>query len=391
MPAAGNGKSGKIAMNTHVYSRQSVLNDRHRALGTQFEASWNDMPIPQLYATDPYFETEAVRYRAGLFDVTSLRLIDVSGTEALAALNELLTSDIAKLTPGKSAISNIVDENGSLIDDVLVYCIGPNIYRLSHGGGALEDVLPSVSAQYDVQFRKDNDTHVLSLQGPKALEILTPHTPLKLAELGYFEHAPTTLFGRDVTLARGGYSGERGYEVFCRAADAVYLWDAILEAGKPYGAIAVSWACLDIVRVESALLFFPFDMPEGDTTPWEAGVDWTVDLKKPSFRGRDALIRRRDQKRVVQAGIEIDYDKAIEPGAKIFSGGDEVGIVNSTTYSEHLMRSLALVHLKPAWAGYGTELEVRSAAGIFPARVVKVPFYDPLRLRTHPLSERQSG
>jgi aminomethyltransferase len=382
---------GDPAMNTHVYSRQSVLNDRHRALGTQFEASWNDMPIPQLYATDPYFETEAVRYRAGLFDVTSLRLIDVTGRDALGALNELLTSDIAKLAPGSSAISNIVDENGSLIDDVLVYCIGPDRYRISHGGGALEDVLPSVTEGRDVQFRKDNDTHILSLQGPKALDILAPHTPLNLADLGYFGHAPTTLFGREVTLARGGYSGERGYEVFCRAADAVFLWDSILEAGKPFGAIAVSWACLDIVRVESALLFFPFDMPEGDTTPWEVGVDWTVDLEKPSFRGKDALIRRRGEKRVVQAGIEIDHDKAIEPGAKLLQDGVVVGIVNSTTYSEHLMRSIALVHVTPAFASYGTELQVQSETGKLAARVVKVPFYDPLRLRTHPMTERQSG
>jgi aminomethyltransferase len=374
-------------MNTHVYSRQSVLNDRHRALGTQFEASWNDMPIPQLYTTDPYFETEAVRCRAGLFDVTSVRLVDATGRDALPALNELLTSDIAKLTPGKSAISNIVDENGSLIDDVLVYCVGPDRYRLSHGGGALEDVLPSITEGRDVQFRKDNDTHVLSLQGPKALNILAPHTQFKLADLGYFEHAPTALFGREVTLARGGYSGERGYEVFCRAADAVHIWDSILEAGKPFGAIAVSWACLDIVRVESALLFFPFDMPEGDTTPWEAGVDWTVDLHKPSFRGKDAVIRRRSEKRVVQAGIEIDHNKAIEPGAKLFKDGDEVGVVNSTTYSKHLMRSIALVHVAPAFADYGTELKVHSEAGTFPARVVKVPFYDPLHLRTHPMAE----
>lgn len=377
-------------MNTHVYSRQSVLNDRHRALGTQFESSWNDMPIPQRYATDPYFETEAVRYRAGLFDVTSLRLIDVTGKDALAALEELLTSNISKLGPGKSAISNIVDENGSLIDDVLVYAIAPNTYRLSHGGGTLEDVLPLVAKGRDVQFRKDNDTHILSLQGPKALDILAPHTPFDLAKLGYFEHAPTMLFGRPVTLARGGYSGERGYEVFCTAADAGFIWDSIVTAGKPFGAIPVSWACLDIVRVESGLLFFPFDMPEGDTTPWEVNVAWTVDLDKPSFRGKDALIRRRGQERVAQVGIEVDHSEAIEPGAKLFKDGVEVGVVNSTTYSQHLMRSLALVHVKPAYASFGTEFDVHSDAGVFKGRVVKVPFYDPLRLRTHPLEERSA-
>ena len=137
------------------------------------------MFIPQLYATDAYVETEAVRNRAGLFDVTALRLIDVSGKDALAALNEMLTSDIGKIKPGTSSISSIVDDNGSLIDDVLIYCDGPSVYRISHGGGALEDILPSIANGREVQFRKDNDTHVLSLQGPKALEILAPQRRLR--------------------------------------------------------------------------------------------------------------------------------------------------------------------------------------------------------------------
>ncbi len=375
-------------MNVKAYLRQSILNERHRALGTKFESSWNDMPVPQYYATDPYVETVAVRNSAGLFDVSSLRLIDVSGPDALSVLNDLLTSDIAKIKPGQSSISNIVDENGSLIDDVLVYCDGPDKYRLSHGGGSLEDILPVVAAGKNVHVHKDNDTHILSLQGPKALDILKPHTPFALETLRYFEHQPTTLFGRDVSIARGGYSGERGYEVFCHAADAVFLWDSILEAGKPYGAMAVSWACLDIVRVEAGLLFFPYDMPEGDTTPWEVGVDWTVDLAKPAFRGKEALARRRSEIRVAQVGIEIDYDKAVEPGTKLIKDGKDVGVINSTTYSQGLMRSLALVHVDPRYKAYGTELELNVDGRTLKARVVKTPFYDPLRLRTHPLEER---
>lgn len=376
-------------MNTHVHSRQSALNERHRQLGSKLDADWNDMPVPQTYASDPYVETEAVRDAAGLFDVSGLRLIDASGRDVVAALNAMLTSDIAKIRPGQSSISSLVDDAGSLIDDVLVYCDGENAYRISHGGGSLEDVLDQFAQGRDVRFRKDDDTHILSLQGPKALEILAPHTPMDLADLCYFEHQRTTLFGRDVSITRGGYSGERGYEVFSRAADAVYLWDKILEAGKPFGAMPASWACLDIVRVEGGLLFFPFDMPEGDTTPWEVGAGWTVDLGKPAFRGKEALIRRRDEVRVAQVGIEIDHHEAVAPGAKLYKDGEEVGIVNSTTYSQRLMRSIALVHVKPALKAYGTELEVRGEAGTFKARVVKTPFYDPLRLRTHPLDERK--
>lgn len=368
--------------------RQSALNERHLALGSKLDADWNGMPIPQTYATDPYEETTLVRSRAGLFDVTGLRIVDVSGPDALAMLDAMLTSDISKLKPGESAISNIVDDEGSLIDDVLVYCDGPQAYRISHGGGDLEGALPLFTQGRDVSVAKDDDVHILSLQGPLALDILKPHTPLDLAGLKYFRHARTTLFGFDVSLARGGYSAERGYEVFCKAADAVAIWDAILEAGKPFGICAASWACLDIVRVEGALLFFPFDMPRPDTTPWEVGADWTVDLGKPDFRGKAALERRRNEVRFRQVGLEILDDAAVPPGATILHEGREVGTVNSTTYSRHLMKSLGLAHLPPELAALGTAVEIRTDKGTLAANVVRTPFYDPMRLRTHPLDER---
>lgn len=368
--------------------RQSILNERHRELGSRLEESWNDMAIPQHYATDPYLETAAVRTRAGLFDVSALKIINVSGKDALAFINQLVTADIAKVPAGRSMIASIVDDDGGLIDDVLVYVDGDGAFRLSHGGGALEEALPVVAQGFDVTFARDNDVHILSLQGPKALEILAPHTPMALKELPYFGHGKTTLFGVPVSLARGGYSAERGYEVFCAAKDAVFLWDKILEAGKPFGAMPVSWDCLDIVRVEGALLFFPFDMPHKDTTPWEVLMDWSVDLSKPDFRGKAALIARKGTERTHQAGLEVLAPVAMTPGAKIYKDGAEVGVVNSTTYSQHLMKSLALVSLKPEVTALGTALTVTDGEASYEAAVVRTPFYDPMRLRTHPLDER---
>lgn len=370
------------------FPRQSALNERHLALGSKLDAEWNGMPIPQTYATDRYDETTIVRSRAGLFDVSGLRLIDVSGPDAEALLNAMLTSDVSKIAPGQSAISNIVDADGSLIDDVLVYRDGPQAFRISHGGGSLEDALPEFAQGRDVEVKRDDDVHILSLQGPLALDILKPHSSLDLTGLRYFEHAPTTLFGHAVSIARGGYSAERGYEVFCTARDAVSVWDAIMEAGKPSGICAASWDCLDIVRVEGALLFFPFDMPRPDTTPWEVGADWTVDLDKPDFRGKEALIRRRGRERFRQVGLEILSDEAVAPGSRVFKDGEEVGTVNSSTYSRHLMKSLGLAHLPPALSALGTRVEVRTGKGALEADVVRTPFYDPLRLRTHPVEER---
>lgn len=373
---------------TAAFPRNSILNERHIELGTKFESSWNGMPLPQFYATDPYEEVATIRSKAGLIDVSSLNLVNVTGRDAATLLNEVLTSDIARMKPGQSAISNIVDDNGCLIDDVLVYCNAADDFRLSHGSGKLEEVLGEFSLGKDVTVQNDGDTHVLSLQGPLALDILKPHASIDLTTLKYFEHAPATLFGRPVTLARGGYSAERGYEVFSAAADTVFIWDKILQAGKPFGAMPVSWQSLDIVRVEGALLFFPYDMPKGDETPWEVGADWTVDLDKPAFRGKEALARRKGEARVVQRGMEIDHHEQIEPGAKLLKDGKEVGSLNSSIYSRHLMRSIALVHVVPEFGAFGTEFEVVGPQGTFIGRLVKTPFYDPLRLRTHPLEER---
>lgn len=375
-------------MTSATILRQSILNDRHRDLGSKLEESWNDMAIPQHYATDPYVETETVRTRAGLFDVSALKIINIGGPDALAFLNKLLTADIAKIPAGRSMISSIVDDEGGLIDDVLVYVDGDGKFRLSHGGGALEEALPVVADSFDVTFARDDDVHILSLQGPLALDILAPHTPMDLKALPYFGHGKTTLFDIPVSLARGGYSAERGYEVFCAAKDAVFLWDKILEVGKPFGAMPVSWDCLDIVRVEGSLLFFPFDMPHKDTTPFEVLMDWSVDLSKPDFRGKAALLARKGTERTHQAGLEVLAGKAITPGAKIFKDGAEVGVVNSTTYSRHLMKSLALVSLRPDVTALGTALTVTDGDESFEATVVRTPFYDPMRLRTHPLEER---
>lgn len=375
-------------MDKPVKQRQSILNGRHRALGSDLQQAWNDMPIPQNYATDPYEEIAAVRYRAGLIDVSALKIVNVSGPEASKFLDCLLTTNVSKMTAGQSHISNIVDDHGSLIDDVLVYCDAPNTFRVSHGGGALEEVMPSIAQRFNVKFGRDDDVHILSLQGPLAIDVLNPHAGMDLDLISYFTHQRTQLFGKDVSIARGGYSGERGYEVFCSSNDAIELWDKILAAGKEHGVIPTSWTCLDIGRVEAGLLFFPFDMTHGDTTPYEVRADWTIDLDKPDFRGKGGLIKRRGKERSYITGLEVDSAEAMTPLAKVFAGGHEVGVVTSAAYSKHLMKSIAMAQIVPSHTRLGTAVDIHDGVKSYPATVVRMPFYDPLRLRTHPLSER---
>jgi aminomethyltransferase len=372
-------------MAAHPKLRKNVLDKRHKKLGADDSTVWNDMVLPQHYKGDVFDEVVAVRTRAGLFDVSSLKIINVSGPDAEAVLDQLVTANVKAMKPGTSLIGGEVNEDGFLVDDIMIMRDSATEFRISHGTGATPHSLTVVSKGKKVTIEPDKDVHILSLQGPRALEILAEHTPMKLAKLPYFGHEKTKLFGRDVSILRGGYSGERGYEVYCSSKDAGKLWDAILKAGKPFKVRPASWACLDIVRVEAGLLFFPFDMPhDGGTTPWEVSMDWAIDASKKDFRGRKAVLASKGKERTKVAGITIDHSDAIEPGAKIVKDGKEIGTVNSTTYSQYLMLSIALVSLKPEFTALGTTFEVKNNKGKWPARVVQVPFYDPLRVRTHP-------
>jgi len=369
--------------------RNSILNGRHIALGSQLDGdTWNDMPVPWRYSTNPDDEVVTVRTSAGLYDISALNIVHVTGVDAESVLDQLVAKDITKLKVGNAIIAVEVDETGALCDDIMIIRDGANVFKVSHGSGKTLENLLILAKGKNVEIVKDHDVHILSLQGPKSLEILAPHVGLKLADLPYFKFEKTTLFGKDVTIGRGGYSGERGYEVYCAAKDVVEVWDKILEAGQPFGAIPASWNSLELTRIEAALSFFPFEMPEGDTTPWEVGLGWAIDLdKKGSYTGKDAVMMLRGRERVKQVGLVCQNSAAVEAGAKIMKEGKVVGVITSASYSRYLMLSLALAHIKPEYSQIGTLFEVVGKNRGCKARVVQTPFYDPMRLRTHPDSK----
>ena len=368
-------------------SRNSILNERHLALGTDLTAvSWNEMPLPWDYSTKLLDEVIATRHTAGLYDVSSLNSVNVTGPDAESVLDQLVCIDITKLKPGTARLSAEVNENGAICDDIMVIRDAPDVFRLSHGSGKTPEQLAKLAAGKNVKVEPDLDAHILSLQGPKSLDVLAPHVPIKLADLPYFKHVKTTIFGCDVFIARGGYSGEQGYEIYCKAKDVVLIWDKVLEAGAPFGVIPASWHALEVTRMEAALLFYPFEMLEGDTTPWEINMGWGVDVDKAGdYIGKQAVLASRGKERFKQAGMVVTMPgKAPAAGDKIYQDGKEVGVITSAIFSEYLMLSLALVHLTKETAVAGTVLEIKSEGKSYAGRVTPTPFYDPMRLRTHP-------
>ncbi|NQV47739.1 MAG: aminomethyl transferase family protein [Rhodospirillaceae bacterium] len=369
-------------------NRVSALRDHHIALGALPDSgeavgldNWNGMEVAWSYATDPCDEHDAVREAAGLFDVSGLRKVKVTGPDALAVVDNMITRDMTKIYPGKSAYGPVLLENGHICDDAIIANNGDDGFMVVHGSGESMERLQESAAGKNVSIVLDDNLFDISLQGPKSVDFLNEHTPMDLPGLEYFHHQETTLFGNACTISRTGYSGERGYEIFANAKEVVDIWEKILENGKSIGIIPCSFGCLDKVRVEAALLFYPYDMTT-ENTPWEVGLGWAIS-KNGDYRGKDACAAAKGQEKINFGGVVVDSVEALSGGETLWHDGTEVGIINGPVWSHRMNKSLALVHLKPEAASVGTKLEVKGDGVETTATVSSIPFHDPEKKQTH--------
>jgi aminomethyltransferase len=367
--------------------RHAILADRHRALGSKLE-DWNGMPTAWTYDTPLDSHHVAIRTKAGLMDVSGLKKVHLVGAHASAVLDYLTTRDVAKITPGKSAYACFLNEAGKFIDDGILYRIGPNSWFVVHGSGAGHAALSSAVAGRNVAMVFDDDLLDLSLQGPLAVDFLAKHVP-GIRELKYFHHMPAVLFGKPVMIARTGYTGERGYEIFCKSEDAGIIWDTILAEGAEMGIIPCAFTALDLLRTESYLLFYPYDNSEmypfpdeapGDTL-WELGLDFTVSPGKTGFRGAEEHYRLKGKERFKIFGVMLEGSVAAEPGDKLFSDGKEVGVITCPMVSTLTGKSMAIARMDVPVAAHGTGLTVQGKAGTTAAIAHTLPFDDPKKLK----------
>lgn len=369
-------------------SRTSALTDRHLALGAKPDqgegvgfADWNGMNVAWNYASDPCDEHDAVREAAGLFDVSALRKIRVRGADALSVVDHVSSRDMTKIDPGKSGYGLVLTEQGTICDDCIIANLGDGDFLFVIGSGEGLERLRESAEGKDVTIELDDELHDISLQGPKSVGFLNDHTPMDLPSLKYFHQEPTTLFGQECTISRTGYSGERGYEIFANSKQAVAIWDSIVDKGKAVGIMPCSFTCLDKIRIEAALLFYPYDMTK-ENSPWEVGLGWAVS-KHGDYRGKAAAEALKGQEKIKFCGIVVDHDDGLAGGEALLLDGREVGVVNSPAYSHRLRKSLALVHLTPNASAPGTELQVKGDGIDTTARVETTPFHDPNKNRTH--------
>jgi aminomethyltransferase len=368
--------------------RFSALADRHRALGSALE-DWSGMGTAWTYAGDPVAEYVAIRTKAGLMDVSGLKKVHVTGPAASHVIERATTRNMERLMPGRSVYACMLNDAGKFIEDCVIYRTGPNAFMVVHGSGAGHEQLTMAATGRDVSIRFDDNLHDLSLQGPLAVDYLERHID-RVRALDYFHHWQTSLFGFPIMLSRTGYTGERGYEIFCRGQDAPAIWDRILDEGAAMGIIPCRFTTLDLLRAESYLLFYPFDNSEmypfadegpGDTL-WELGLDFTVSPGKTGFRGAEEHYRLKGRERFRIWGLKIEGVNAPGNGAPVFRDGVQVGLVTQAMHSPVNKHTVAIARLPVDCANSGTKLSIRcDTHGEMAAVTHPMPFYDPAKTR----------
>ena len=367
--------------------RQSALAHRHAEIGGELE-DWNGMGTAWFYDDTPErakADYEAVRTKAGLMDVSGLKKVHLVGPDAAYVIDRVTTRNVEKIAVGRSTYASILSSEGKFIDDCLIYHLAVNSWMVVHGTGTGMEQLTMVAAAKNVAVLFDDDLHDMSLQGPVAVDFLAKHID-GIRDLAYFGILHTKLFGKNVMISRTGYTGERGYEIFVGAKDAVHVWDNILAEGKSMGIRPVQFSTLDMLRIESYLLFYPGDNSEtfpfanetcGDTI-WELGLEFTVSPGKEGFIGAENHYASEGKERFKIYGVKLSESmEQMEMFARIMHDGKDVGVITYGLSSELNDYSVAIARLDPTVAKSGTQLTVVQPNGTeLAATAEEMPFYD---------------
>ena len=324
-------------------------------------------------------EHMAVRNKAGLFDVSHMGEIIISGKQSLDLVQYLTPNNAARLAPGKAQYSALTTPQGTFVDDLLVYCLSEEKYLMvvncSNTSKDYEWML-SHKEGFDVEIENKSDDHTqLAIQGPRALEILQPLIDVELEEMNVFESNWAKIEGEEVLVSRTGYTGEDGIEIYTLSLFPEKIWDAILERGEAYGLLPVGLGARDTLRLEAKLMLYGNDIDE-TTTVLEAALGWLVKFKKGDFIGREVLLAQKEEgvKRKI-VGFEIIERGIARSHYPVFLKGEKISEVTSGSFSPLLKKSIGLTYLPLEQTEVGTEFEIGIREKKVKARVIPTPFY----------------
>ncbi len=356
---------------------KTCLYDRHKALGALMSPFGGfDMPIQYTNITD---EHNAVRHNAGMFDVSHMGEIFVSGPDAEKFVNHIFTNNISGIPDGKILYGMMLYPNGTVVDDLLVYKeFEPQKYLLVVNASNIAKDYEWILAQtegYDVKVDNASDFWgEIALQGPEAEKFAVETLGLKPAEeLGFYTYYEAEWKGERMIVSSTGYTGEDGFEIYCNHLAIREIWDILLEAGV----VPCGLGCRDTLRFEAGLPLYGHELSD-EITPLEAGLGMFVKIKdKEEFIGREALAAQKEAgltRKIV--GIELQ-DKAIpRAGYPVEVGGEQVGVVTTGYRSISTDRSVCVAMVEKEYTELGTEVEIRIRKKVFPGVVTKKRFYE---------------
>jgi aminomethyltransferase len=357
--------------------RKTALNSTHRSLGAKMVnfGGW-DMPLEY---SGILSEHEAVRTRAGLFDVSHMGEIEVRGGSALDLVQHVTCNDASRLAVGQAQYSGLMTARGTFVDDLLMHKISDRHYLLcvnaANQDGDFAHIRENNGMGAEVENSGDRFSQ-LAIQGPKAASILAMLTATPVGELKYYSFTFGDVCGVHCLIARTGYTGEDGFEIYFEPQYSEQLWNDSLEAGRADGLIPCGLGARNTLRLEAGMCLYGHEIDQ-ETTPLEADLGWICKLDKGEFLGKSFVEeQKRGGIRRKLIGFEM-LDKRIgRDGYPVMISGREVGRVTSGGPSPTLKKNIGMAYVPPGSSAVGTKIEIGIRGQPVPARIVALPFYN---------------
>ena len=339
-----------------------------------------DMPVQ--YQAGVIEEHLRTRNHSGLFDVSHMGEIWVEGPDAIPFVNRITTNDVTKLVDGQAHYSTLTNENGGIVDDLLVYRFDQDKLLLVVNAGTTEkdwDWITSHKKDENVTLTNASaDFCQLAIQGPDATAILQKLTDTDLSDIKYYHFTTGRTDAVESIISRTGYTGEDGFEVYAPSEFAVQLWYKLLETGNfgaPDGVIPCGLAARNTLRLEAGMSLYGHELGD-DITPLEANLGWITKLQKGDFIGRDALAKQKESGVTRKiAGFEMTDKGIARDGFDVYIDDKKVGVVTSGSPAPYLKKNIGFAFLPPEFANNGQEIKIDVRGKHLAAIVVPVPFY----------------
>ena len=356
--------------------RVTPLNSVHRALGARMVdfGGW-DMPVQYSGIID---EHNAVRHAVGIFDVSHMGEIDISGPEAAQLTDYVTTNAVPKLKLGQAHYSGLLYEHGGFVDDILVHKVADDHYFLCVNASNQDKDFEHIAAQnhFDAVVENNGERYAqIAIQGPKARATLQKLTPVDLSGIKYYWFADGEVSGTAARIAHTGYTGEDGFEIYVPPADAVRMWQLVMDAGAEFGIKPCGLGARNTLRLEAKMALYGHEI-DATISPLEADLGWIVKLDKGQFVGRDALLKQKESGiRRKLIGFEMRARGIGRDGYEIFLNGAAAGWVTSGGPAPTLNKNIGLCYLPAEQSVPGTSIQIMIRNQPVDAVTVETPFY----------------